>query len=220
MSAAKSILFSMFSAALLLTLGPASLILIGLFIVQMCLRDSSTPSGDAIQIGKPLLVSVVVSLSVGYVAANAIPMNEMKNLVLSLTSLQFLEISFSHTAIENAITDEQIRFYLILNAVYYTTIFCIAISLIYFLIDFDKIRRSVEAMQMRNEKNSKFGSSVGLVLLVSFIFLLNTFFYTDYLFLHQSVWISYRKIIGISLSPQLILLTSIPTWVLIIRLKS
>ncbi|WP_299819926.1 hypothetical protein [uncultured Roseibium sp.] len=220
MNATKSILFSIFSAVLFLMLGPASLMLIGLLIVQMCLRDSSTPRADALHIGKPLLLSIIVPMSVAYISVNTIPLNELKKLFLSLTSLQLLNITFSSAAIENADTDKKLYFALILNIVYYTSAFSITIYLSYYLRNFDKIRKSVEEIQVRNEKNSKSASFLGLLLLVSFVFILNAFFYTDFLFSHRSGWISFRGILGISLSSQLILLTSIPAWLLIKRLAS
>ncbi len=218
MSAAKSFVFSIINLLFVLMVGPAFLIVTGFLIFRLCLRHGGAPNGNGFRVGKSLFISIIVSLMFGYSSVVIFSENETTDILQSLTSLQMLGSNVFRDFIENAISEIPDKSLIIGGVAYYASIIIISVILFYHLIYFERIRFLIDKMQEIHGRNSNYTNLVGLIIICAFILLLNSFFYTDFVMLHEKI--SFRGILVFSFLSQLILAISFPLWLLVGRLTS
>ncbi|WP_422018897.1 hypothetical protein [Roseibium sp.] len=218
MSAAKSFVFAMVNLLFVLMVGPAFLIVTGFLVIQLSLRNGGATDGNGFRVGKPLSISILASLMIGYSSVVIFSENETTDILLSLTSLQMLGSNVFRNFIENSISEIPDKSVIICGIAYYSSILITTVLLFYHLIYFERIRVLIVEMQKKYGKNSNYTNIMGLIFICAFILFLNSFFYTDFVMFHEKI--SYRGILVFSSLSQMILAVSFPLWLLVGRLTS
>lgn len=218
MSAAKSFLFSMINLLFVLMVGPVFLIVTGFLVVRLCLRNGGALNGNGFRVWKPLFISIFASLMLGYSSVVIFSVNEITDILQSLTSLQVLGSNVFRDFIENTISEIPDKSVIIGGVAFYSSVLIISVLLFYNLIFFERIRVLIDEIQEIHLKNSNYTNVIGSIIICAFILLLNSFFYTDFVMLHEKI--SYRGILVFSFLSQVILAISFPLWLLVGRLTS
>lgn len=218
MSAAKSFVFAMINLYFVLMVGPVFLIVTGFLVIRLSLRNGGATNGNGFRVGKPLSISILASLMLGYSSVVFFSENEATEILQSLTSLQMLGSNVFRDFIGNSTSEIPDKSVVIGGFSYYSSIFILSVLLFHHLIYFERIKMLIGKMQEIHERISNYTNVIALVIISAFILLLNSFFYTDFVMLHEKI--SYRGILVFSFLSQVILAVSFPLWLLVGRLTS